>query len=147
MAARTASTLQKLLLGLGLLGVLAPVITAEHPRAEAAAKVTKKPKKEKGVNSVQDPKVDALVDAKQDLVRECVIRHGIQQGASKVDLDVQLLLSGEGHVADTTVKATVDGGDKKGLEGCIAAALQTIRFPSGLPSMSRVVRTWHFAVK
>lgn len=130
---------QKFLLSVGLLVALAG--------AQQAAAASKKAKKSLGVASIQDPKVDALIDAKQDLVRECVIKNGIQKGATLVDLSVQLLLSSEGYVADTSVTATVNGGDKKGLETCIGAALKSIRFPSGLPSMSRVVRTWHFAVK
>jgi len=144
MAPRTQSpalrrpTWQKFLLGAGLLAALLGV-------QQAAA--AKKSKKNQGVASVQDPKVDALIDARQDLVRECVIKNGIQKGATVIDLNVQLLLSGEGRVADTSVTATTNGGDKKGLETCVGAALGAIRFPSGLPSMSRVVRTWHFAVK
>jgi len=90
--------------------------------------------------------VETLFDAQQPAIRECALQKGIYQGAKSIDLNAKILVNGTGRVFSAQVTAKTDGGDRKGIETCVAKVLQGMKFPT-TASFREIFRNWRFAIQ
>ena len=90
--------------------------------------------------------VETLFDTQQPAIRECALQNGIYKGAKSIDLNAKILVNGAGRVFSAQVTAKTDGGDRKGIETCVAKVLQGMKFPT-TSSFREIFRNWRFAIQ
>lgn len=123
-------------------GLLCFVCAVALEGEASAKKGDKKPKPKSAQTAYED-----VLDAQKPAVVECVMEHGLKKGATSVELQIAMRLTGIGQILSCEVGVNQKGGDKDAMSTCVKKAVSAGQFPRIASPLVELSRTWTFAFK